>query len=72
MYRTLPEEETVELLHSQFHEARLLALFILVRVASKGDQATKQRVYDLYLKNCQYVNNWDLVDSSPERSSAIT
>jgi 3-methyladenine DNA glycosylase AlkD len=63
-YWTLPEEETVELLHSQFHEARLLALLILVRIASRGDEAAKRRVYDLYLTNCQYVNNWDLVDSS--------
>jgi 3-methyladenine DNA glycosylase AlkD len=63
-FRALPEGEVLSLLRSEFHEARLLALLILVLVASKGDQVTKRRVYDLYLENTRFVNNWDLVDSS--------
>ena len=62
--RDLPEGEALALLGSDFHEARLLALLILVRLASKGDQATKRRAYDLYLANTRSVNNWDLVDAS--------
>jgi 3-methyladenine DNA glycosylase AlkD len=61
-FRALPEGEVLSLLRSEFHEARLLALHILV--ASKGDEETKRRVYDLYLENTRFVNNWDLVDSS--------
>ncbi len=62
--RDLDDGEVLSLLRSEYHEARLLALLILVLVASKGDQATKQRVYDLYLANTRFVNNWDLVDAS--------
>jgi len=63
-FRALPEDEMLSLLGSEFHEARLLALLILVQVATKGDQVMKRRVYDLYLENTRFVDNWDLVDSS--------
>lgn len=63
-FRSLDDGEVVSLLRSEYHEARLLALLILVLVASKGDQATKRRAYDLYLTNTRFVNNWDLVDAS--------
>lgn len=53
-----------ELLHSEYHEARLLALFILVNRYAKADDATKKTIYDLYLANTDRINNWDLVDSS--------
>jgi 3-methyladenine DNA glycosylase AlkD len=55
---------TRELLKSPFHEERLLALFILIRVYSKADQVTKRRIYELYLQSTRYINNWDLVDTS--------
>ncbi|MET0646794.1 MAG: DNA alkylation repair protein [Pyrinomonadaceae bacterium] len=61
---SLPEAE--RLLGSPFHEDRLLALLILVRLYSKGDSAGREEIYRLYLKNTRYVNNWDLVDSSAE------
>jgi 3-methyladenine DNA glycosylase AlkD len=63
-YRGLPEGELLALLRSEVHEDRLLALLILVTVANKGDEATKRRVFDLYLENTQHINNWDLVDTS--------
>jgi 3-methyladenine DNA glycosylase AlkD len=63
-FRSLPEGEVLSLLRSEYHEARLLALLILVLVASRGDQATRRRIYDLYLANTRFVNNWDLVDTS--------
>jgi 3-methyladenine DNA glycosylase AlkD len=43
-----------------------LALLILVRTYARGDAHTKKRIYELYLKNTRYVNNWDLVDASAE------
>lgn len=52
------------LLHARFHEDRLMALLILVRRYARGDEATKQAVYDCYMRNTMHVNNWDLVDSS--------
>ena len=57
-------ETTEALLHSEYHEDRLVALFILVEKYKKGDNATRQTIYDLYLNNTDWVNNWDLVDSS--------
>ncbi len=58
--------DTKDLLHSKFHEDRLLALFILVMKYQKADEALKEKIYELYLTNLKYVNNWDLVDLSAE------
>jgi 3-methyladenine DNA glycosylase AlkD len=63
-YRQLPIEQMIELLHSEYHEARLLALLLLVRAYSKGDDLQRRRIFELYLDNTRYINNWDLVDSS--------
>lgn len=53
--------ETAELLRSEWHEERLLALFLLCRRFKKD----RRRIYDLYLASvATCVNNWDLVDSS--------
>jgi 3-methyladenine DNA glycosylase AlkD len=65
-YRELSIEDCETLLHSPLHEERALALVILVRHFEKGDAATRERIYDLYLANTAYVNNWDLVDGSAE------
>lgn len=61
---TLPEAE--RLLKSPFHEDRLLALLILIRLYAKGDEATRSKIYQIYLKNTRFINNWDLIDSSAE------
>ena len=65
-YHDLPIEEIENLLQSQIHEERLLALFILVGVFSKADDAMRKSLYELYLKNTKFINNWDLVDASAE------
>lgn len=65
-YRDLPIEEVEDLLQSHIHEERLLALFIIVGVFSKADDATRKSLYELYLKNTKFINNWDLVDASAE------
>lgn len=63
-YRKLSPEDTVGLLQSVTHEERLTALLIWVLQYQKGDEAVKKEVYNLYLKNTKWINNWDLVDSS--------
>lgn len=63
-YRSLTLAEAKELLHSFYHEDRLLALLILVHHYSRSDDADKAKVYDLYLGNTRFINNWDLVDAS--------
>jgi 3-methyladenine DNA glycosylase AlkD len=64
--RALPRGETVKLLHSPIHEARLLALLLLIQSYAKGGEAERERIYGLYLRNTRWINNWDLVDVSAE------
>lgn len=65
-FQSLPPTEAGRLLGSTFHEDRLLALLILVRLYARGDEATREEIYRLYLRNTRFINNWDLVDSSAE------
>src|SRR3972149_10743928 len=44
-------QDALPLLQSSIHEERLLALFLLIRAYSKGDDAVKKSIYGLYLKN---------------------
>ena len=53
-------------LTSPIHEARLLAMIILVRMYNEGDPPTRQAIYACYLDNTAHINNWDLVDTSAE------
>lgn len=55
-----------ELLKSSFYEERLLSLLILVRDFARGDEAVREEIFRLYLKNTRFINNWDLVDVSAE------
>jgi 3-methyladenine DNA glycosylase AlkD len=63
-YRGTPLDEVAALLRSEWHEARLLALLLLVDAYGRGDGATREAVYRLYLASTPYINNWDLVDTS--------
>ena len=63
-YQDIPVGAAAGLLSSPWHEERLLALFILIHKYKKGNENEKRAIYELYLKNIQYVNNWDLVDGS--------
>ncbi len=71
-YRDIPLGVAVKLLQSPIHEERLLALFILVEKCRGGDDATCKRIYNLYLKNTRFINNWDLVDLSAEHIVGAT
>ena len=62
----LSEHDVLTLLHSEWHEERLIALFILIRRFGKArkSEAAQQHLIDLYLANTRWINNWDLVDTS--------
>jgi 3-methyladenine DNA glycosylase AlkD len=60
----IPLADVETLLHSPFHEDRLLALLILVRQFGRVGSQAQEKIYNLYLSNTRYINNWDLVDSS--------
>lgn len=55
-----PLDETITLLQSPYHEARMLALFLMIQRVKPDDDA----IYRAYLGNTDRINNWDLVDSS--------
>ncbi len=63
-FKHLTLTELQELLSSRIHEHRLTALFILIHKYNKSDSENKKDIFDFYLKNTKYVNNWDLVDLS--------
>ena len=62
--RGAPLAEVQTLLRSPIHEERALALLMLVDAFNAGDEAQQRRIYDLYLANTAFINNWDLVDCS--------
>jgi 3-methyladenine DNA glycosylase AlkD len=51
-----------KLLKSKFHEHRLTGMIILTLKYKKADEKTKKEIFNFYLKNTKYINNWDLVD----------
>ncbi|KAF2956882.1 DNA alkylation repair protein [Marinitoga sp. 38H-ov] len=59
-YKNMPLEDVEKLLQSKYHEHRLTALFILIQ----NFKNKKEEVIEIYLRNLERVNNWDLVDSS--------
>jgi len=63
-YRHLPLVKTLALLHSPFHDDRLIALLILIAQYHKGNAKTQKTIYNAYLRSTQWINNWDLVDTS--------
>lgn len=62
----MPLDEITELLHSRWHEERLLALIILVAKYKRANTGKKGEIYELYITNTAFINNWDLVDTSAE------
>jgi 3-methyladenine DNA glycosylase AlkD len=62
--RDLPLHHVDSLLHSRWHEERLLALLLWVDRTERGDKTLRRRIYQKYLRSTRYINNWDLVDSS--------
>ena len=56
--------ELQKLLDSKYHEDRLAALLILVKIFPKSGDEEKEKIFNFYLKNTANINNWDLVDLS--------
>lgn len=62
--RNLDLDETEKLLRHPYHEARSLALSLLTLKFPRADMNGKTEIVRLYLKNREFINNWDLVDIS--------
>jgi len=66
-YKDLSFDEIKKLLLSKIHEERLISLLILVYNYEKGTETDRNSIYNYYLKNSKYINNWDLVDLSADK-----
>jgi 3-methyladenine DNA glycosylase AlkD len=64
LHLSLPEIQ--ESLHNKYHECRLCSLLILVEKfkQAKKNETEKKEIFNFYLSNTSYINNWDLVDLS--------
>lgn len=66
-YQDLNLSQIQILLNDPYHECRLTALLILVLQFESGGNKIRERIFNFYLKNYKYINNWDLVDTSAPR-----
>lgn len=66
-YRDVESEEVLKLLSSRYHEQRLFALLMLVDKFKRATNKEQAWIYKQYLANTQFINNWDLVDSSADK-----
>ncbi len=55
------------LLKSPYNEDRLCALIILVNKFALSSEKDQREIYDFYMVNIDYINNWNLVDLSAPR-----
>lgn len=63
-HKDITLKETENLLHSNYHEERLLALIILTYKMKKAKENEQKEIIELYINNTEYINGWDLVDLS--------
>lgn len=66
-YSNIPLDNILQLLRSKIHEERLIALLIMVEKAKRSDEGGKEILFNKYLENTRYINNWDLVDLSADK-----
>jgi 3-methyladenine DNA glycosylase AlkD len=52
------------LMQSKIHEHRQVALFLLVYKFEIANKKEQKQIFDYYVKNKEFINNWDLVDLS--------
>ena len=63
-YRALPLTELARLLASRYHDARFVAVAILVGQYRTASTDQRERLADFYLSQRQAINNWDLIAAS--------
>lgn len=64
-FREIKLDELSELVQDPYHEVRLTALIALVyRYEKTKSESEQKELADFYLHHLDWVNNWDLVDTS--------
>jgi 3-methyladenine DNA glycosylase AlkD len=66
-YKELSLIDIKKLIKSKYHEERNVALGILKEHFRKADKKERKEIYNFYLANTKYINNWDLVDMTAPR-----
>ena len=67
-YASISFDELEELIKISIHEYRMTALMMLVyKFAASKKESDKKAVFDFYIDHLDFVNNWDLVDTTAER-----
>lgn len=65
-YKDISFEDLYKLIRSEIHEERFIALLVLVN-NFRADEMLQRRIYEFFMKNIKFVNNWDLVDLSADK-----
>jgi len=60
----LKDSEIEKLLQNKYHEIRLTGFFILVYQFQKAKESRQKEIYELYMKNLDQANNWDIIDTT--------
>jgi len=65
-FTSMPLNEVVKLLKSDYYEARMGAVSIMDFQArnKKVTEERRKKLFDIYIKHHDRINNWDLVDRS--------
>ncbi len=63
-HRDLPLHEVARLLASPWHDARFVAVAILVERSQRARGEERADLMSFYLRNRDGIDNWDLVDAS--------
>ena len=70
-FRDIAPEDALQLLASEYHEERLFALLLWIDQFKRGSKTQRRWIYQHYLANTRYINNWDLVDSTADKIVGI-
>lgn len=63
-FKAVSYADLKKMLESPYHEIRVGAVFILVLMFQHGSEEERKKIFDFYMENIRYINNWDLVDVS--------
>lgn len=65
-FKSINLSQIDELIKNPYHEVRLTAIVMLVLKYQKASIEEQEKIYNLYLNNVNFINNWDLVDISAQ------
>jgi 3-methyladenine DNA glycosylase AlkD len=62
-YKETPLKDLLYFIQSKYHDYRMFGLLCLVYKYEKAKtEEERKEIYNIYISNTKYINNWDLVD----------